>query len=399
MKSRVCLLTIGMLLAATQLCLGFGISILAKSNGQFVHKQTTGDTLQANKTGVGSWGMFDQQLVSGSNWALKCTGNNMYLHVYPDGLVKADSATCTGTDTQFQFVSTGDGWGGIKCVANQCYMSTYYGNLYAWRPTIASDYEKFQTEYRVDVWSALNGFAWAHPNCVKITSDFTTYPYTGPGWGHPSGMRCSTELCQNGANWWYWITSDYRYSQQGIPGYDKNQLEWEGDWEMWSISRTEPYFNPDRTGDPNAPTMCQWTPMIPRTIRYFDPNVDQLTARRNEGIYLLHNNGSLVYQATGNWGGRRHAAVVRNYSNSCSAINMGNRWVVDIELTDQYSPNGSGEVWTLDLGPAPGAFAPEFGFLEYRNQYGSAVFNNVQNKDADVNWQNMWYTNFPIPVQ
>lgn len=378
------------------------ISMYNVQLGKYIHNWYEGSyLLLANKTGVGSADIFVQEAAPAHPYYyLKCTVNNKYITVDASNNLVA-SVTTPGNNEKFQWFDQGGGLWAMKSVKNGLYVTANsWGPNYQLQATKSSvtNWEKFATNGIVDLWVAFNAFATLHPNYLKLSNDVTTYPYTWPGCMHPNGFRGATDLSQRGFNYWYWVICDYRYSQQGMPGYDKNLLEWVGDWETISCDATEPYFNPDRTGDPNAPPMWYWWSAIMRTHRYANPAVDELTGLRAVNFYIMHNDGSMVFQNTANYGGRRHIGVLRNYSNPYSAINMGNRWVVDIECCESAYPNGTGEIWTIDLGPAVGTFAPEFGFVEYQNSGGHAVFSNIQSKDAHAYYQNMWYTNFPLPV-
>ena len=65
-------------------------------------------------------------------------------------------------------------------------------------------------------------------------------------------------------------------------------------------------------------------------------------------------------------------------SNANSQVNMGTRWVIDLEYED------SGEIWTYDLGPSYGTFDPKYGIVRYRNWQGlDSTFSNIQN-DHDL---------------
>jgi hypothetical protein len=255
-----------------------------------------------------------------------------------------------------------------------------------------TDWEQFNKTGVVDLYQALIAFGQQHPNMIKLSNEEASYPYIWPG----NAIEHVSADIVTGVHYWYWVDPNFAYDPKGLPGYDRNETEMVGDWEYWSCRETIPYYNSVNT--PGAPNMLWWVSNILRTKRYASPNIVESTDRRFTTAYKLTNGCGTSYIGTNNYGGRRSIGVLRNYANTNSAISMGSRWVVDIQLTDDSAPGGNGETWTLDLGPAVGTFAPEFGIVQYSHvPTWTIVYSNLQDKDGNANWQSIWYDNYPMP--
>jgi hypothetical protein len=361
--------------------------------GKYVNNYSVSWKLLPIKNGVNDYEVFIQESAGGGYYYIKCPVNNKYVTVDATNTLVA-SVTTPGNNEKFLWVAQGAYWA-IKSYKNNKYVSanTISPNypLQATKTTV-TNWEKFTLTAVVDFWKALTAFGSQHPNMIKFHSQ-SAYPYIWPG---NTITKVNADINTGGRHYLYWVIPDFRFDENGLPGYDRNDEEVVSDWAYWTCRETIQVYN--SSNSPGAPDMLWWVPNILRTKQYGNPDIVEYTARRATTVYKLDAacNNSIIL-GYNNYGGKRHAAVMRDYTNTNSAINPGWRWVVDIELTSDAAPTGNGEYWTLDLGPAVGVFDPEFGMIEYGHPGCLEIYNNYQNKDGHVNWQNVWYTNYPMP--
>ena len=371
--------------------------------GKYVHNYYEGSwKLLPTYTGVGDYETFYKvDSGDGSYVYFKCAMSGKYITLDAQNNLVA-TVTTPGNNEKFLWVASGSHWA-IKAKKNGLYVSANsYGSnwpLQATKSTI-TDWEQFNELAVVDMWKALRAFGVRHPNMIKISSHHN-YPYIWPG--NVYSQACAD--WNTGAHYWYWVVPDFSYDPLGLPGYDRNEIVMVGQWKYFGCRSTLPCYNVLNGG---RSELTRWIPTILRTKCYCSPNLDEFTVQQETVTYHCAS-GCALRDDGGRplLGGRRRPAAMRNYSNSNSSINMGWRWVVDLELTTRSSPNGNGEFWTVDLGPAAGVFDPEFGILEYgqgawRGQTNDIIYSNVQNKDYQdptsgaYPWRQYWYTNYPM---
>jgi hypothetical protein len=334
------------------------ISFWALANHRYVRAQLDSLDLIAGREGISTWETFEKFDLGGGLFAFKSNANNKFVSVQGDSDILMPVASAIGPWEQFTLVSTDDGYVGIRSMKNGKFVTAEAAGALSLRANrdFIGVWERFVLDRRVDIWMAATAFARFFPTTQKVITS---------GGGHLSYREYLS-----GTDLWATLLEGYpgqcwpNCGNRAEPVWDHYGLQMLGPWEVFTIWSTTPEFNPGST----------WN--IPRSVRYLNPFIGEESPHAvgswNQ-INLDCTQTQTVAQAD-EWGWHSPAYMVD------LGHTMGSRWVIDLHYKNTQ------EYWTLDLGPAPGVFAPLYGFVGYANPYlqGRNWFGEVTDQSDSV---------------
>lgn len=331
------------------------VSITANANQQYVRARIDGSSdLLAAKSGISTWETYEQVDAGDGTVAFRSRANGLFVSVQGGDILTA-TASAIGPWEKFTVVNLGDGYVALRSMKNNLYVcaeSGGSGSLVANRSGVGA-WERFVVSQVVDIWEAASAFGMYFPATTKLIS------YGG-------GILEHREELSGG---YLWMVELMGWPGQYWPGggaepvWNKYGLSMVGDWEVFESLSTVPEFN----------SGSSWR--IPRAVRYLIPYISQESPHVTAPIYTIGTDSACTQTvrvgSSEEWG--NHSV---GYLLSMGG-DIGVRWVIDL----QYK--SFGEIWTIDLGPSIGTFAPVYGVVGYTDgNFNRRWFANLSQNSA-----------------
>lgn len=326
------------------------VKIKCLGNNKFV--TVTSSTLYANKTGVGSYGVFYKEDLGSNVFALKCPSTGTYVTVGAGStyVLTVGSATTPGTNEKFTQVLSSGNWAMLAMRNSKYVTGNTTGNKLQATKTTIGNYERYVFTEVVDMYLAMNAWQTNYSTKYKL-ADTSVWP------NYNTNKQMYIHDEQQFSSGAFWIYEEFRNRDLSAPDpvWNYYGVRMIGNWEVVCCYKTVPL----------SAAGLRWAEGIPRCYRYLEPAYVGNTSSQTVNWWNIGANCVETSAGSGSEYGKQKAAQALDLSNPISQENMGSRWTVDIGYKDDL------EYWTVDIGPYDAnqpttvIINPKYGIVRY----------------------------------